>query len=158
VPETARLEVGRIVKPHGLTGEVVVAPITDRAERFAPGAHLYLGDEPVVVTGSRPHQRRWLLRIDGIDDRDAAEGLRGRVLSADPPAEADEGAYWVHELIGSAVVTVGGAPCGEVVSVQDNPAHDLLVLDSGVLVPMVFVVEHRDGTVVIDPPAGLLEL
>jgi hypothetical protein len=42
--------------------------------------------------------------------------------------------------------------------VQDNPAHDLLVLDSGALVPIVFVVEQRAGTVVVDPPDGLLEL
>ena len=43
-------------------------------------------------------------------------------------------------------------------AVEANPAHDLLVLDSGALVPMVFVVEQRDGVVVIDPPDGLFDL
>jgi len=47
---------------------------------------------------------------------------------------------------------------GRVVSVEANPAHDLLVLDGGALVPMVFVVEQRDGVVVIDPPEGLFDL
>jgi 16S rRNA processing protein RimM len=64
----------------------------------------------------------------------------------------------VHELIGSAVVDTDGSALGRVVGIEANPAHDLLVLDTDVLVPMVFVVEHRDDVVVVDPPAGLLEL
>jgi 16S rRNA processing protein RimM len=47
---------------------------------------------------------------------------------------------------------------GRVTAVEANPAHDLLVLDGGALVPMVFVVEQRDGVVVIDPPDGLFDL
>ena len=64
----------------------------------------------------------------------------------------------MHELIGSSVVDTAGNALGTVVGIEANPAHDLLVLDTDALVPMVFVVEHVDGVVVVDPPAGLLEL
>jgi 16S rRNA processing protein RimM len=64
----------------------------------------------------------------------------------------------VHDVVGAEVHDRGGAVVGRVTAVEANPAHDLLVLDTGALVPMVFVVELRDGVVVIDPPEGLLEI
>ena len=59
--------------------------------------------------------------------------------------------------IGAEVRDRSGATSGASSAVEANPAHDLLVLDGGALVPMVFVVEQRDGVVVVDPPEGLLE-
>ena len=70
----------------------------------------------------------------------------------------DDDELWVHEVVGAEVRDREGAVVGRVVAVEANPAHDLLVLDGGALVPMVFVVEQRDGTLVIDPPEGLLDL
>ncbi len=64
----------------------------------------------------------------------------------------------MHELVGSTVVDRAGVRRGTVVAVEANPAHDLLVLEDGTLVPMVFVVDQRDGDVVIDPPDGLFDL
>jgi 16S rRNA processing protein RimM len=84
------------------------------------------------------------------------------VLAAEPLAadagELTDGEFWVHELVGSRVVDRAGVGRGSVIAVEANPAHDLLVLDGGALVPMVFVVEQRDGEVVIDPPDGLFDL
>ena len=77
--------------------------------------------------------------------------------SAEPLDDPDE--LWVHELIGAPVQSVDGSAVGVVDAVQWNPASDLLVLDNGALVPVLFVVERRDdGTVVIDPPEGLFDL
>ena len=152
-----RLEVGRIGRPHGLTGEVTVTFTTNREERHAVGAVLYADDRRLVVTAARPHQHRWLLRFEGVADRDAAIRLRGVRLHADPlDADDDPDEWWVHELIGADVVDRGGRSHGRVAAVEANPAHDLLVLDDGALVPVVFIVEHGDGRVVVDPPAGLL--
>jgi 16S rRNA processing protein RimM len=153
-----RLEVGRVVRAHGLRGEVVVAPITNREERFAVGASLDVNGEPRVIVSSRPHQDRWLVQFDGISDRDAAERLRGATLTAPPLADHADDAVWVHEVIGAEVFDTAGTALGRVVAVEANPAHDLLVLDSGPLVPMVFVVEHDGDRVVVDVPEGLLEL
>jgi 16S rRNA processing protein RimM len=153
-----RLEVGRVVKPHGLQGEVVVVAITNRPERFDAGARLWVDGVERAILSSRPHQDRWLLRFDEVPDRTAAEGLRGAVLTAEPLDEAPGGEVWVHEVVGAEVVDRAGAPIGVVTSVEANPAHDLLVLEGGTLVPMVFVVEQHPGRVVVDLPDGLLDL
>jgi 16S rRNA processing protein RimM len=157
-----RLVVGRIGRAHGLRGEMAVTFSTNREERSARGAVLYAGDRELVITASRPHQGRMLVRFAGVDDRTSAEALLGATLTAAPLAadigELTDGEFWVHELVGSRVVDRAGVARGSVIAVEANPAHDLLVLDGGALVPMVFVVEQRDGEVVIDPPDGLFDL
>ena len=152
------LEVGRVAKPHGVRGEVVVELRTDRTERVAPGAVLVTKDDRrLEVLASRPHQHRFIVSFDGVVDRAGADALHGAVLLAEPLDDPDE--LWTHDLIGAPVVDVHGADWGEVEAVQANPASDLLVLRSGVLVPAVFLVERRaDGVVVIDPPEGLADL
>ena len=143
-------------RPHGLGGEVAVTFTSNRAERRAPGAVLYLDERELVVETARPHQGRWLIRFAGVTDRDAAARLRGGRLLAEPiTGEPDE--WWADELVGSEVVDGAGRAHGRVAALQANPAHDLLVLEDGALVPVVFVVAHGDGRVVVDPPAGLLE-
>lgn len=154
----ARLEVGRIGRAHGLRGEVVVTPVSNIVERFAKGATLWVDDIPRLIASSRPNQHRFVIRFEGVDGRDAAEALRGKLVEAEPLGEAPEGELWVHDLIGSEVRDRAGTEFGRVVSVEANPAHDLLVLDGGALVPMVFVVSSDSGVVVIDPPTGLFDL
>jgi 16S rRNA processing protein RimM len=153
-----RLEVGRVVKPHGLRGEVVVAAVTNHPERFATGATLHVDGVEHTIVSSRPHQDRWLVQFDGVSDRDAAERIRGAVLTAPPLGDAPDGEVWVHDMIGADVVDRAGATVGRVASVEANPAHDLLVLESGALVPIVFIVEQQPGRIVVDVPEGLLEL
>jgi 16S rRNA processing protein RimM len=156
-----RLVVGRIGRAHGLRGEVAVTFSSNRPERTTPGAVLYAGERELVIDAARPHQGRMLVHFAGVEDRTAAEHLLGAELSAHPLAddvELDDDELWVHEVVGAEVVDRDGTPVGHVVAVEANPAHDLLVLDGGALVPMVFVVDHRDGRIVIDPPDGLLDL
>ena len=149
------LEVGRIVKPHGIRGEVIVDLVTNRTERMAPGVVFESDRGPMAIVHASPHQGRFIVAFDGVVDRTAAEGLRGLVLRAEPID--DDGALWVHELIGADVVGVDGRSYGVVGSVEANPASDLLVLEGGGLVPLTFVVRKEPGRVVIDPPAGLLD-
>jgi 16S rRNA processing protein RimM len=146
-------------RAHGLRGEVSVTLTSDRSERVEPGAVMHAGERELVIATSRPHRGRWLVRFEGIEDRTAAEGLRGAVLTAAPLASSGDGdELWVHEIVGDEVRDVGGRMLGRVSAVEPNPAHDLLVLDDGTLVPAVFVVERTPGTVVVDPPPGLLDL
>ncbi|MEL7155049.1 MAG: ribosome maturation factor RimM [Actinomycetota bacterium] len=150
------LEVGRIGKPHGLKGEVVVDFSTDRTEeRTATGTELWADRRRLVVASARPHQQKWLLRFDGVERREEAELLRGLVLSA--PALDDPDALFVHELIGKRLVDQHGVDHGPVASVIDNPASDLLELSSGRLVPLAFHVAHDDEVVTVDVPPGLLD-
>lgn len=157
---SGRLEVGHVGRPQGLRGEVNVSMVTDRAERAEPGAELYAGDRRLVVEASRRQGQRLIVAFVGVNSRDDAEALRGAVLQADPlevSDDDDDDVFWVHQLIGAEVCDRDEQVIGTVTAVQANPAHDLLVLGDGTLIPMVFVVEHSPGRVVIDPPAGLLD-
>jgi 16S rRNA processing protein RimM len=148
------------VKAHGLRGEVVVELVTDVVARLAPGSRLEAGDDTLVVEAARPHQGRFIVAFEGVVSREGADALRGCSLRAEPLDDPE--ALWVHELIGAAVSLVDGTPCGVVTAVQANPADDLLVLDSGHLVPVRFVVGWADDglreRVIIDPPEGLFDV
>lgn len=135
----------------------MVALVTNRTERLDPGSVLHTDAGPLkVVSSTAQGQDRWLVSFEGVNDRNAALRLGHPVLRASPlPAD---GTLWVHELVGSTVVEPDGTLRGIVTEVQANPASDLLVLDTGALVPLRFVVECRDRQVSIDAPPGLFEL
>lgn len=154
------LEVGRIGKAHGLRGEVVVTWITNLIdERTQPGSRFRIsgggGEEWLTVSSSRPHQDRWLVRFDGVDDRTAADRLRGTTLEAEPIDT--EGEVFVHELVGKTLVDQHGTEHGSVAALIANPASDLLELGDGRLVPLAFYQSHDGDRVLVDVPVGLLD-
>lgn len=151
-----RLQVGRIDKPHGLRGEVIVSLSTNRDERVAPGTVLYAGDRALEVVSSKPHQNRWIVQFAGLDRREDADALHGAELTADPIDDPD--ALWIHEMLGAEVVLADGSVVGTVREVMANPANDILVLDNNHLVPVDFVTGREEGRIVIDPPPGLFDL
>lgn len=169
------LVVGRVVKAHGITGELVVDVRTDDPEtRFAPGSTLRgkpkAGSERrFTVESVRNHGGRLLVRLDGVTDRDAADSLRGVLFVVDsedlPPIE-DPDEFYDHQLEGLRVVTTEGRLIGNVSEVLHTAAGELLSVTSetgaAVLVPFVSAivtsVSLQDQTIEIDPPEGLLEL
>jgi 16S rRNA processing protein RimM len=157
-PARSLLQVGTIVKPHGLRGDVIVALSTNRDERVAVGSILAGPDgTEYQVVRSSAHQGRWIVQFEACNGIDAAEALRGTELFA-PPLE-DPDVLWIHDLVGSEAVDTDGAVLGTVESVQANPASDLLVLSTGALVPLRFVVANEQGVrVTIDGPDGLFDL
>lgn len=156
VPYDDLLSVGHIRRAHGLKGEVVVRLSTNREDRVAKGSRLMVPDQVVTVRSARPKDGDHLVSFEGITTREAADQLRGLELRAEPLDDPDE--VWIHELIGLAVVDQTGQDRGEVIEVHANPASDLLVLDSGSLVPMVFVVDVESTRIVVDVPDGLFDL
>ncbi|MCA2320530.1 ribosome maturation factor RimM [Mycobacterium intracellulare] len=169
------LTVGRVVKAHGIGGEIVVEIRTDDPDaRFAPGNTLRGkasrggGERDFVVESAREHGGRLLVRLAGISDREAADALRGTLFVVDsddlPPIdEADT--YYDHELEGLHVRTITGRDVGVVAEVLHTAAGELLAVrrESGeALVPFVTAivtsVSLDDGTIEIDPPEGLLDL
>ena len=176
------LTVGRLVKAHGISGEVVVEIRTDDpAARFASGNTLRAkqsrggGERSYVVESAREHGGRLLVRLAGVDDRDAAEELRGSLFVVDsddlPPIDEPD-TYYDHQLEGLHVRTTKGQDVGVVAEVLHTAAGELLAVrratdaaGSGmgeVLVPFVSVivtsVSLDDRIVEIDPPEGLLDL
>lgn len=168
-----QLVVGRIGRAHGVLGEVAVEARTDDVEhRFAAGALLQTEPAevgPLRVAELRAHHGRLLIRFDGVGDRSAAESLRGVLLVADSatslrPTDPDE--YWDHELVGLRVRHVDGTELGLVHSIVHAGGNDLLVVagpdGSESLIPFVAAivpeVDLPGGRILVDPPAGLLEL
>lgn len=149
---------GRIAKAFGIRGEVIVDALSNRPGRFAPGSVLFAGTTELVITRAHVHQgQRWIVAFSGVGTRREAEELRGQVLMAEPQPTRP-GELWVHEMVGASVFDAAGAPLGEVTAVEANPASDLLVLDTGALIPLTFVLESAGERIVVDPPPGLLEL
>ena len=149
------LLVGYVRKSHGVRGDVVVRLTTNRTERVDVGSALVVGDTERTITSTRSHQGDHIVHFDGVDDRNAADVLRGAELKAEPIEDPDE--LWVHELIGCDVID-DGVNRGQVVEVVSNPASDLLELDTGALVPLRFVTSHQPGVIDVEVPDGLFAL
>jgi 16S rRNA processing protein RimM len=130
-----RIVVGRVIRPHGLRGEVAVEVLSDAPDRFDPGVHLAAHTperperlRPLTVASSRRQQGRLLVRFDGLDSRDAVEDLRGHLLTI-PSEDArplQEGEYWPWQLTGLDVADATGTVRGTVEEVVPGAAHDLL--------------------------------
>lgn len=154
-------------------------PARNTVLRTEPGATPPpTSDEPSVpfrvpaeltIEESRFHQGRVLIAFEGILDRNTAEALRGTLLVVDsadvtPPDDPEE--FHDHQLVGLAVVTPAGERLGEVARIDHAPSSDLLVLrrpeGRTALIPFVRAivpeVDLAGGRVIVDPPAGLLDL
>ncbi|MDH3255325.1 MAG: ribosome maturation factor RimM [Acidobacteriota bacterium] len=163
--------VGRVDRAHGLEGEVVVTVVSDTVGRFACGAKLDLvsaiGERRAVeITSIRPHQGRLLVRFRGVDDRDAANALRGAVVEVDAGLVplAPQGSYYYFDLIGCSCHDDNLGSIGRVTEVVEDGGGLLLAVKQAertILVPFVNAYMKRIDPVAklieFDLPAGLLE-
>lgn len=168
LPET--ITVGRVLRPQGVRGEVVVEVLSDVPERFAPGSRL-MGTRDgkpgmsVEVAASRPHKSGAVVRFAGSGDRDQAEELRGLWLeiprSQVPPAEP--GTYYQYELVGC-LCRVSGEELGRVAEVVEDGGGLLLIVEGeGRRIPVPFVreflreVDVAGARIDLELPPGLVE-
>ncbi|HSL11540.1 MAG TPA: ribosome maturation factor RimM [Actinomycetota bacterium] len=127
--------VGIATKAHGIRGEVAIQTRSDNPDRWSVGAVVIDEDgTEFTIATARGGGGRLFVRFDGVEDRNAAETLRGRTfvvpLSWLPPLP--EGEYWPHQLQGANVVTESGRDLGRIDDVVANPANDLWVaVDDG---------------------------
>lgn len=149
------LHVGRVGRPHGVKGETYVDVFSAHPQRIAAGSRWFIAGQWYVVERCRPQGQRWLVSFDALFDRNAAERLTNRDVYAEPIDDPE--VVWVHELIGREVRDTAGVVYGRCVAVIDNPAHPIMELEGGALVPTPFIVAHDDASVVIDPPEGLFD-
>ncbi len=158
-----QLEVGWVSKPHSLNGDVLVKPISNVPGRFESGARLAAQKGgrsfELEISSSKPYKDRLIVHFVGVDSREAAEAIQGATLFGDATSY-DEDELLIHELIGSKVIDGEDIDRGVVASIEDNPASDLMVLEDGKLVPLIFVREFRreEGIIVVDVPSGLFDI
>jgi len=166
-----RIVIGRVVRPHGLLGEVSVEILTDFPERFHEGLAVRLSgpdgagrDERIATV--RPHGGRALIRFEGIASPEAAESLRSFDLSVsrDEVAAKPEGFVFHWEVEGCEALDVAGQPLGVVKELSDVGGRPLLVVetprgarDVPFSRPIVVSVDVGKKRIVLDPPPGLLD-
>ncbi|MEN8234214.1 MAG: ribosome maturation factor RimM [Actinomycetota bacterium] len=128
--------VGYVRRGHGLNGAVIVRPLTDDAtQRWRKGARLSSDGEPPVayiVAQVGPHKDGLLVQFEGVNDRNAADGLRGTsfTIPSDERRALEGGEYWPDDLTGCAVVDEHDQPLGAVVGVEFGAAQDRLVVQT----------------------------
>lgn len=164
--------VGRIARTHGLRGQTIVNLETDfPEERFYPGAELFVArggtTAPLRLTSVRFHQGRPIIAVAGIESIDAAGELVGLELRvpADRLVRLPAGTFYRHDLVGCLVETTAGQQLGIVTAVEGTASVTRLVVASGdeeILIPLASeictVIDAEGKRIVVDPPAGLLEL
>jgi len=159
------------MKPHGVRGEVEARALTRIPDRIKPGARFRLAQAPsgprdVSVEDVRQKQDRLIIKLAGIEDREAASRLRGALMMI-PVAQLpplDENTYYHFDLIGLRVVTSQGKELGRLEEIIETGANDVYVIrDEGgneALIPalrsVITSVDLAEGTMLVEPMAGLL--
>jgi 16S rRNA processing protein RimM len=149
--EPAFLAIGRVLRPHGVRGELRVEIHTDYPERFAVYKTVYLGPKyvPYAIESHRFHQGKVLVKLADINDRTAAEALREQWMSIST-ADAiplGDGEIYVHQMLQLRVVTVEGEDLGEIQEVIETGAN------------LVYVVQGPSGQILLpDIPEVFLQI
>jgi 16S rRNA processing protein RimM len=154
--------VAQIVGSFGIRGELKIDPLTDFHARFAKGSRLRLKGNWLTVEAIREHRGRPLMKLEGVNDKTAADALQWEYLEAivteRPVLEEDE--FFVEDLIGLRVVSEDGRELGKIDDIVPNPAHDILQVGA-VLIPVVkeFVkeIDLEAGVVTVHLIPGLAD-
>lgn len=163
--------VARISGAHGLRGDLKIQCFSESAETLLDYSRFVIVDNlgnissALQVEKSRLHGKTAIVKLEGINDRNNAEALRGNgilVRKTDLPALAEDEYYW-YQLLNLPVTTEEGQLLGTIESIFSNGAQDVMVVKDGsseLLVPIVdsMIKEHNKEGVVITPPPGLFEV
>ena len=160
------IKLGKITAPQGIRGEVRVYPYTDKLTRFSEIEAVYLNGRRCRIRKVRYMKNMAVLKLEGIDDRNAAEAVRNQelMLPKEELWEQPEDTYFVDDLVGCSVVSEDGSPVGTLKAVHSRPAQDLYEIESedgkSFLIPAVkeFVKEVNvpEKRIVIQIIEGLL--
>lgn len=164
----AFLAVGKLTRPHGVHGEILMQILTDFPDRIKPGSKVFTGEHksPQVVKSIRSHSAGAIVGFEGYQDPESVGRLRNHFVfvSAQGLPDLPEGEYYHHQLIGLKVRTIQDRVLGELVEILQTGANDVLVVQtetgSEILIPYIDeIVQRTDlekGELLIDPLPGLL--
>ena len=152
-----RVVIGRIVKPHGVRGELKMIPLTNVAGRFQPGLEVIVEFGDGHLESRSIEQVRGvgktIIELSGIDSREEAERFPGSYITV-PRSQLpklEEDTFYAFDLIGMKAIDSGGETVGSVFDIESYPANDVLVLEGGkgeIMVPLV-----RDYVLKVDMAA-----
>ena len=168
-----RYEIGKIVGAHGVRGDMLLLPLTDFPERFLGMKKLdvTLPGKPMrayTVSRIEPYEGKntFFLRLLGVEGRDAAEALRGAVVTVakDERVELEEDEYWLDDIIGLAVFDAAtGDKLGEITEVMYTGSNDVYVVKTSdgaskaipAVADVIKNVDTAKGTMTVNIPEGL---
>ena len=161
--ECQRVVLGRIAGAYGIKGWVKVISETSPADNITAYPSWQLGREDkwqkYTLTSARPHGKGIVAKLDGVEDRDKAESLKGRLIAVNREElpQAAEGEYYWADLQGLAVRTTEGVDLGKVDYLFETGANDVLVVkgDKERLVPfireqVIKAVDLKQGLITVD--------
>jgi 16S rRNA processing protein RimM len=162
------LDIGAIIGPFGLEGDIRVYILSDFPERFVDCEVVRVGDRlrPYEVESSRLVKNEAVLKLKGIDDPDAAAKLKGEVIRVpiDEAVNLEQDEYFWHQIIGLEVRTESGESLGKVTDILRTGANDVYIVQGPrgeVLVPaiadVVLKIDVKSGVITIRPLPGMLE-
>lgn len=161
--EPVFLAVGKLRRPHGLTGEMVMTILTDFPARLKGGKTVFLGEnhDEILIAAVRGQNKDLLVTFEGISNLEQADKLRNKILyiKADSLPELPEGMYYHHELIGLVVEDETGDVIGKLIEILETGANDVYVVDTGngeILLPavedVILDVDLVSGRMRVKPP------
>ena len=126
------LAVGRVLRPHGVRGDMLLEALTEFPERLRAGEVVYLGDPPTrhTLSAARLHRKQLIVRLEGCADPDCANSFRGQLVQirAEAAAPLPPGRYYHHQLIGLRAVSAEGEELGTLSSILETGANDVYVI------------------------------
>ena len=167
-PEPSYLAVGRVLRPHGVRGELKVGKLTTHPEHMSDVETIYVGRDkrPYRLLGVRSHKKAMLMKLEGVAGREEAEDFRGELIYVSlgdaVPLETDE--YYEHQIVGLQVETDTGERLGEIVETLTLPgANEVLIVHGPrgeLLIPVTEEVvvgfDLEEGRILVHPLPGLL--
>lgn len=128
--DTAWVTVGRIKRPWGVRGHVMIDVLSDVPNRFAQGESLFIDGEPFSIEQASPHNDTMILKLEGVDSLEEAAALRGRLLTvpSDSLPPLPKGTYYHHHLIDMAVYARDGRFLGKLTDIISTGGNDVYVV------------------------------
>jgi 16S rRNA processing protein RimM len=159
--EPAFIAVGKVRRPHGVTGEFVVEIYTDFPERLKPGKVLYAGEKhnPVTIRSERVHAEGLLMAFEGYSTPEQVGRFRNQILYIPKAERSDlpEGEFYYDELLGLRVVDETGNLLGELTEIMETGANDVYVVTDSkgkeLLLPAI-----SEVVLDIDLPGGMMKV
>lgn len=122
------ITIGEILRPQGIKGEIKVKPLTDEPERFKKLRVVYIDEKPYRLSGVRSDAAAVFLRMQGVDDRNAAEALRGKHIKIDKvnAVACEENEFYISDVVGCDVVDDDGCVMGVITDILKYGAADVI--------------------------------
>lgn len=166
-PSGETLAVGRIVRPHGVRGALLLEPYSELISAIGPGSRVQLGEgrASATVTSCRKHGARYLLELKGDASRESAERWRGAEvrIPADQVPALPPGTYFHWQLLGLSVVTEDGTVVGQLAEILTTGANDVYLVrgDRDILLPatseVIRLVDPASGRMIVHLLPGLID-